>query len=159
MDEYATHITPLVAMVNYTKGPVLELGSGDYSTPVLHALCEGKRLLVSADVNSDWLAKFLDLESEYHKLYVVKDWSKFGIVDRAWDVAFVDHSPGERRVTDIERLRTRARFVLVHDSEARSYGFEPYFARYKYRFDFKRYSTWTTILSDFEEIPSDTMRS
>src|SRR5262245_61060523 len=117
MDEYATHITPLVAMVNYTKRSVLELGSGDYSTPVLHALCEGKRFLVLADQNAEWFSIFLDVESNFHKLYVVKNWQRFGMVDRAWDVAFVDHSPGERRVFEIERLRQKARFVLVHDSE------------------------------------------
>lgn len=131
MDEYGTHLTPLIGMVGATSGPVLELGSGDYSTPILHSLCAKKRLLITADQNGEWLSKFLDLESDLHKLYVVKDWEKFGIVDRKWDVAFVDHSPGERRVFEIERLRRKARFVLVHDSEGITYGFEPYFAKYK----------------------------
>ncbi len=41
---YGTHITPLIAAVLETKGNVIEMGMGDYSTPLLHELIKYKRL-------------------------------------------------------------------------------------------------------------------
>ncbi len=62
MDMYGTHMACLIAAVINTTGPVLELGSGHYSTPLLHVLCsphDGKpaRLLVSTETELNWLNK------------------------------------------------------------------------------------------------------
>src|ERR1019366_4837505 len=73
MDPYATHLAPLVACIRHTQGAVIELGCGDYSTPILHHLCPG-RLLVSADSNRAWLGRFADLACDMHILCHVPDW-------------------------------------------------------------------------------------
>ena len=45
-----SHLPVLIKMVLMTDGPILELGTGFFSTPVLHWLCaEKKRKLVSYD--------------------------------------------------------------------------------------------------------------
>jgi len=104
--------------------------------------------LVSADSKKEWLERFLDLKSKNHKLYHIEDWAKFELIDEKWDVAFVDHAPGERRKEDIKRFKDNVKYIVVHDSETSSYGYEPVFSEFKYRYDFKRYPTWTTVVSN-----------
>ncbi len=149
MDAWATHQPMLFNFVSKTKGNVLELGTGYFSTPTLHYMLSGTgRLLYSYEYKADWLEKFRHYESDTHKLFHVTDWDIIDI-EKNWSVAFVDHSPGERRIMEIHRLKDFADFVIVHDSEALCYGYEPYFAEYKYRFDFKDFTTGTTVISNF----------
>ena len=37
---WTTHIPMLIKTVNDTRGPVLEIGSGFFSTPLLHWICK-----------------------------------------------------------------------------------------------------------------------
>ena len=40
------------------QGAILELGTGDHSTPVLHSVMEQEdRMLVSAESDQDWLGR------------------------------------------------------------------------------------------------------
>ena len=150
MDSYGTHIPLLAWAVLQEWGPILELGAGDNSTPMLHLLA-GEERLVTADYNKEWLDKFIDLKSDTHEFHHVTDWNAWPVLDeKYWGVAFVDHSPGERRAFDIARLRESAMLVVVHDTQqptAADYKYEPVFDTFKYRFDYKRWPTWTTILS------------
>ena len=41
MDQYATHQRLLVAAVMQTEGPIVEMGCGNYSTPLLVELLPG----------------------------------------------------------------------------------------------------------------------
>lgn len=60
-------MAPLVTAVANTKGSVLEFGCGDYSTPLLHAICTAQnRFLLSAESNEAWLRNFLDLATDNH---------------------------------------------------------------------------------------------
>lgn len=153
MNAYATHLAPLVAAVTFTKGSVLELGCGDYSTTILHAICTiQRRKLISTDYNLEWLLKFKDLETPLHTFVHVLDWNSFDPIDEEWDVVFVDHSPGERRVEDIKRLSSKSKYVLVHDSQEAGYKYDPGFQMYKYKYDYKRYDTWTSILSNIQSL-------
>jgi len=43
---WGTHQVPLITVVVNTKGPILELGCGDFSTPILHALCTAEKRLL-----------------------------------------------------------------------------------------------------------------
>ena len=55
---YGTHLVPLMACVVESSGPVLELGCGRWSTPVLRAYClAAKREFVSVDSNRNWADK------------------------------------------------------------------------------------------------------
>ena len=152
MDPWGTHFPILAACVARTKGPVLELGCGWYSTFMLHLLCSpGKRRLVSLEARREWLEKFKDLRTDSHELHRVEDMDRFTLIDEVdWDVALVDHSPGTRRVREIERLKKRARHIVVHDTEDPSYGYEKILPRFKYRYDYKRLTPWTSVVSDFE---------
>jgi hypothetical protein len=134
-----------------TGGPVLELGCGDYSTPLLHLLCRN-RPLVSVETDRGWLERYSDLRTKDHEFHLAQDWAGAAIIDqREWDVALVDHAPGERRVPEIRRLINRARFIVVHDTEDGGYGYDRVLPEFKYRFDFKRWEPWTSVVSMVEE--------
>ena len=60
-----------------THGDILELGTGDHSTKLLHDILEDdnknkKRMLVSAESNPEWLDKFRDLSSPFHQMLLVQ---------------------------------------------------------------------------------------
>lgn len=158
--EFGTHMAPLVTAVMNTTGPVFEMGCGDYSTPILHAICTAQqRQLLSTDTSKDWLALFKDLESPWHTFQYVpvysNDWdlhpnpSKWDEVGcQSWGVVFIDHRPGERRKVDIARFADTADIIVVHDTESLGYGYEPVLSKFKYRYDYMRYTTRTTLVSN-----------
>lgn len=155
MDAFGSHLAPLLGCVTRTDGRVLELGSGLYSTPVLHAAV-GDRELLTADRDPVWMARFLYLRSATHRFEQVDDWGAWPALDEAWDVALVDHSPGHERAPAIARLRARARFIVVHDTNAvEHYGYEPLLSSFRHRRDFMELGLpiRTTVVSDLAPVP------
>lgn len=162
---WGTHVVPLISAVINSKGPILELGAGDYSTPLLHALCKKEhRFLLSTDTDKQWLELFRDLETTYHKLHYVsvyeddkmlnpkpEKWDDIGN-DQFWGVVLVDHRPAERRRVEIERLKKNTNIFVVHDSEQLSYQYEDIFATFKYRYDYSRYRSRTTLISNETDV-------
>jgi hypothetical protein len=153
VDRYATHLPVLVATVCHTEGPVLELGSGHYSTPILSALCARfGRDLVTVDCDPNWLSNFAGLESKHHRLVHAADWERCQVIDDAWGLAFIDHAPAERRTHDIRRLKDRAGILVVHDTEDPVYGYENVLAEFAWVVTCKRYTPWTSILSNKSDL-------
>lgn len=158
---YGTHMEVLLAAVMNTTGPILEMGCGDFSTPLIHAICsQKKRYILSTETDKSWLSLFLDLKRDWHHfLYVpVYDddltlnpkphlWNEVGN-DRHWGVVFIDHRPGERRVIDIQRLRKNTDIFVIHDTETASYHYEPLLSTFKYKYLHNRYTTYTAVVSD-----------
>jgi hypothetical protein len=154
-DPWSIHVPALAATVAATTGPVLELGCGLYSTPLLHLLC-ADRLLVSVEQDPGWASRFEDLRVPgRHELVLTRSWEDLAWLERvAWDVVFVDHAPARRRVVDLARLRSAARFLVVHDTEAdEQYGWEPLLSSFAHRADDRRARPWTTVVSDSTPIP------
>lgn len=152
-----THQPALIAAVAAARpGPVLEIGAGLYSTPLLHALCAATgRHLTTIDGDPNWIECFNSLRSRSHGLLSVDAWdSAIEVTDVVadWAVIFIDHAPAERRVVEIDRLANRCQLMVVHDSEHPLYNYEPSFAKFKYRFDYKRLCPWTTILSNTVDV-------
>lgn len=159
---YGTHMAPLITAVMNTKGPVFEMGCGDFSTPLLHAICKSQnKYLLSTDTSKNWLDLFLDLKSGLHEFIYVpvyEDdenlnpnpdiWDKIGNNKSIWGVVFIDHRPGERRKIDIKRFANKADIIVVHDTENPDYGYESVFKDFKYRYDYKRYCPFTTLVSN-----------
>jgi len=149
---WGTHMPVLVTAVMNTNGPVLELGCGDYSTPLLHAICMAQnRYLLTTESDKQWQSLFLDLDIENrHDFRLVKnfdDWDNVG-GDKHWSVIFIDHAPYNRRILDIKRLRNNTEIFVIHDAEQPGYGYEPYVSSFKYKFVYKRYKHQTMIVSD-----------
>lgn len=145
-----THFPILAGAVARTTGPVLELGIGDYSTPMLHFMCEGIRNLYSFEISEEWLSGFRQYQSSTHFLDLIPSWDKFDTSGQ-WSVAFVDCAPGEDRVPLIKSLKDNARFIITHDTEANGYNWEQLEGVFKYQTTWKEYPTWTTVYSNVEE--------
>lgn len=149
---YGTHYPILAAAVQRTSGPVLELGCGHFSTPLLHFMCmEPKRHLVTVESDKDWMGQFLGMASETHSFIQMDDpeWVAGKIIGSkpTWGVAFVDHSSGEKRNGNILLLKDKAEFIVVHDTENPWYGYESVFSTFKYRSDWRTLVPWTTVIS------------
>jgi hypothetical protein len=154
-----THEPALVAAVAAAgPGPVLEIGAGYYSTPILHALCAAMgRALLTVDNDTGWIHRLESLRSSTHRLVSVDSWDQsLPLTDsEMWAVVFVDHAPAERRVVEIARLANRTEFMVVHDSEHPLYGYDRCFAEFKYRYDYTRFVPWTSILSNVRPFPAE----
>ena len=156
-----THMSMFLTAVMYTGGPILELGAGDYSTPLLHAVCSrDKRYLVTADTSMNLLSNFIDLQRSWHAFHYVPvyedDWASNPKPDRwdhvggetDWSVVIINHRPGERRVKDIERLRPHTEIFVIHDTQERGYGYDSILGSFKYGYRDERYATQTIMVSD-----------
>ncbi len=152
MDCYATGMPLLAGLVhNIPDGPILEMGCGYYSTYILHEMCRvTKRTLITLDEKKEYLEKFQSvLENDFHSFHHVEDWASFSLIDELqWGIVLIDHAPGERRKEDIKRLKDKADFIVVHDTETASYRYEPILKTFKHRFDWKLVRPWTTVVSN-----------
>jgi|SRR3989304_6966973 len=149
---YWTHITPLTTVILNTTGTILEMGCGDYSTPLLHALCKNsKRSITTADCELEWMCLFKDLETDWHKFIHINNWDD---VNGSFGVIFIDHNPiiandTPRRVDDLMRLKKSGDVFVIHDTEKiRWYRYQGIFEQFKYVYHYSRYKKRTTILSD-----------
>jgi hypothetical protein len=118
---YATHQPVLCEAVLRSTGPVLELGSGEGSTELLHILCEQQqRTLLTLDNDAKWLARYeARFRTERHEFGLVEDWYEAlhsePVSGANWGVVFIDSSPWESRTLALRLLKDRATFVVIHD--------------------------------------------
>ena len=83
--DYGTHARLLLIAAMMTHGDILELGTGDHSTQLLHDILEDdnkneKRMLLSAESDSLWLEKFKHLYAPFHHLILVEPCQQVNIV-------------------------------------------------------------------------------
>ena len=151
-----SHIPVLIKAMGISEGPVLELGTGLNSTPVLHWLChEMKRKMDSYESIPMFHRIAWNYENDFHKTHFVTDWDKDLQIDRHWGVVFIDHAPGKRRNVEMARLADNADYVIVHDTEPRSdwhYKYSNSFDKYKYRYDYTDAYPHTSIFSNFKDL-------
>jgi len=152
---YGTHLGLLIQAVNKTSGPILELGVGIFSTPYLHyAAISSGRQLVSYDNHRGWLKFFIPYQSLSHQLILVRGWDEADI-ERSWDVALVDHSPGERRRQEVGRLASYAKYIIIHDAnekDDREYHYSEIYPLFKYRKVWDKDANSAAILSNFDDL-------
>jgi hypothetical protein len=150
-DKYASHQPLLFWAVKNTTGPVLEIGVGPYSTPILHLICND-RMFVSLEGNPKHVEAYSRLQNENHRLLLVDNWAECKLLDMEWDVAFIGHAVSVVRKPAILRLKDRCKYIVAHDSECRLYGYEEAFAEFPYRVDCKWQNKWATIISMTEPL-------
>lgn len=125
---FFTHQPVLQHFTKDNRKPILELGSGDGSTPYLHALaCLHKVKLTTLDNDEKWLSNYTHLRGEYHALHALPQkcgasvWvdrmRSMGLSNQKWGVVFIDQHPWAARVAAIEMFKTQADWIIVHDAD------------------------------------------
>ena len=157
---FGTHQPLLLGACLKTKGMIVELGSGFYSTPIVHSVSLAQRRpavtldtsrmyvnFMSRYANKDHrvllsdpmlmlgeTGKFEDLEGHGNQYYVdrqaIRFEKLFGSVDDI-GVVFVDHDPAFLRQPAIEWFADRATYIIAHDTESPThYHYD--FSKFKY---------------------------
>lgn len=151
----ASHFPVLLYAVQSTSGDVLELGTGLYSTPLLHYLCvPSGRCLVSVENDINWLMSLRMFECDLHRLIFTDDWN-VPELEKQWDVVFVDQFPAEQRRKAVERFASLAKYIVVHDTNGRQdrhYHLSEVWPSFKYVYHYGRFFPQTTIASNFQPI-------
>ncbi len=143
----------LIKILQMTNGSVMELGGGAFSTPLLHWLCaEKERELVTYENNLDYEKFLKTFVSKNHSIRFIKDWKDIDMQTH-WSVVFIDHSPAIRRSIDAIRLKDKADYIILHDSnQDHGYGYENVWEHFKYRYDWKFATPNVTVVSNFRDL-------
>jgi hypothetical protein len=152
--QFGTHAPVLRAAIERTTGPIIELGMGNYSSRLIHHLARG-RPTFSVDETKDWMARFTDLSGPTHHIVLCPfsttnwpDWNMVPYQMARWSVALVDQHPASGRLVSIAALENNCEFIIAHDTEQSLYFYEPLFRNFKYRYDHKALTPWTTVVSN-----------
>ena len=144
-----SHLPVLIRVVSATVGPVLELGTGYWSTGMLDILCQRtRRKVVSYENNPNWYEMTRTYQSDYHDVHLITDWTAVNLEAENWAVALVDHLPNERRRFEAIRLAPNTTYVVIHDSQQRHWKLERAYAHFAYRFEYTACFPWTVVLSN-----------
>lgn len=114
MDAYATHLQPLVRAALAAEGDLLELGCGDYSTPLLAEIARHKGVdLFVVSSASEWAARYAGMA----RVSIVPTWERVSL-PRAGMVLLDNEELTRDRIRHLPRLAALAPVVVVHDFEA-----------------------------------------
>jgi len=114
------------------------------------------RCLVSIDNSMEFYEWAKKYQTEFHEIEFVNNWDEADI-EKQWDVVLVDHSPSERRVTEIKKLSRLARYIVAHDANGRYddfYHYSTIYPLFKYKYVFSAVEPSTVILSNFVDLGS-----
>ncbi len=155
MEMVASHVPVLVRMFTISKGDVLELGTGYFSTLILKWLSElSGRNIYSYESRGHWYDKARQKQTEHHKIFYTPNYDDAPI-ERKWGLAFVDHAPNSRRIVEIERLAKWAEYIVIHDTNEeldKEYHYSKIWHLFIYRYDFNLYYTSTSVVSNFKSL-------
>lgn len=178
MHPYSTHQALLVAALAHTDGPIIELGGGWYSTPLISSFSVASaRSALTVETGSYVFDLLRGLQTPHHRIVLLGGFDfdqvgKFaaqpgrGIPDYKRlqadyfdtlpalglgrvSVAFVDQAPGFLRAPAIEFFADKADFIITHDTEhTEHYHFEPLLSSFKYRWDFTVHRPQSVVVSN-----------
>lgn len=130
------HLPLLLLGLHLTNGAIMEMGSGDGSTPYLRNYCKATdRTFNTFDNNKEWCDR---TGAQY-----VENWDL--VIEEALTLhhglIFIDHAPGERRHLDAIRLANTADILVLHDTEeggAGNYMWGKAWPHFKYRLNYNK---------------------
>lgn len=150
---WTTHMTVLMKVLGNSEGPVLEVGGGPFSTPLLHWICKMQgRKLVTYENEPTFFRLCKGFQSPLHKVRFIENWDDMDF-ETHWGVVFIDHHPDDRRVVDIINFKDKADFIVVHDTEKEEkYGFPKAWKLFKNIYTWKECKPWTTVVSNTKSL-------
>ena len=151
---WSTHNTMLIKAVLASEGPVLELGGGMFSTPLLHWMCKSlDRQLVTCENDEEFFYLVVkNFQSRQHITRLIKDWDTELDLKRHWGVVFVDHHPNGRRYYDAIRFKDTADYIVMHDTDPEGqrqhmrYDFMKVWPNFKYIYHWKACRPWSSVI-------------
>jgi len=151
MDPYSTHgpITALALMKTaqlFPDLPILELGCGDYSSPMCYFLSEGREYWIcSAD--PDWANRYADIAKiKIVELSAPKQWKRVQY-PQGLGLALLDSEESVvNRMKQVPALLEAAKVVVMHDAR------EDCIPEADYGVLFTRYRPWTWIGSNYVDV-------
>lgn len=118
---WGSHLPALMACVAVCDGPVLEIGSGHFSTPCLHAVCSALgHKLVTTEMNDGWRAKFMDYAGPSHDVLKQTRGLLEELAKRKWGLVLVDDQADDR-LDWFYMFADVSRYVLFHDANFDEY--------------------------------------
>ena len=150
---YGSHLPMLLRCVLATSGPVLEIGCGEWSTPVLNAVCRAMgREFVSIEERPGWathIGTAIGIQITPPELLPHLALSK-------WAVVLIDNAPPEARIDDALAFADAAEFIVVHDCQYPGIVELMPFAIKQFRYHFIDQSSpaETAVFSNSREIPN-----
>jgi len=149
---WSTHMPVLLKLASITTGPIMELGSGIYSTPLLHWLCdETKRELITYENDKAFIKFAKEYESENHRVQLVDDFLTIPNTDH-YSIILIDHG-GHTRGRTVVHFKDSADYIVIHDSDVVGKNmYQIAFPEFKYRKDYDRFKPWTTVLSNRRDL-------
>jgi hypothetical protein len=161
---YGTHLPllcallPLVEMDKEGSGHILELGAGNFSTPVLSCMCRALHLeLMTLEEQAVWLENFEDIidANPYHRSVVVPDpYNYIPTIDslsiKHWGLVFVDHGrTNQDRMAALRYLQDKADFIVIHDTQNTWFaGVDRVLDSFEFRYDYELMTPVTTVVSN-----------
>jgi len=118
VDQYATHQRLLIAAVMQTDGQVVEMGCGDYSTPLLAeiAAAQGRQFVVYT-TSDEWGSKYQDIAD----VRILRSW--FDYPYPACGLTLLDNEEYVRdRKKHVPRLLDTSTVVVCHDMGTNEWG-------------------------------------
>jgi predicted O-methyltransferase YrrM len=152
--QWTTHIPMLIKYVQMTDRTILELGSGVFSTPLLHWLCaEKRRSLITFEDHPEYYEFARQFKSRNHRVVFLDDWDKLQ-PEEHYSVVFIDHNNNKgdnsSRSEIALRFKDKADYIIIHDSDVtKEYGYENIWSYFKYRYDWTFCKPYTSVLSNF----------
>ena len=146
-EEWASYLPDLAACLLATKGPVLEVGAGAWSTPMLAAFCRAAR------------RPFVSIDEDHAFCRDPTRWANYSVelpnlALEKWSVVLLDHSPGWRRPADAMLFRDSAEFIVSHDyAGEQEEGYAPLLGHWRHRRVSSTFSPKTLVLSATQRIP------
>ena len=154
-----SHIPVLVKIMGVIDKPVVELGMGWNSTPLLHWLCKEKGLYLSSfESDPDWIKLFVDFAEAGHNIefidFVERKPHFAGKAD--FGLVFVDHRPARKRRESVRYFADKSDYIVLHDSELSddpAYKYTPLYQEFKYVYEYtKSGQPHTVILSNKKDL-------
>lgn len=133
----------LLKLLSITSGEVLEIGTGIYSTPLLHWYCFANgRKLVSVENDEKYLPYAQYFEQAGHE--IATDIPSTG----EFDIVFIDSFPHENREAVARQFADRAKYIVIHDYDGR----ELYHNDFKYSYHYCKAHPETIVLSNLVDL-------
>lgn len=148
-----SHIPILHKLFGQIDKPILELGMGWNSTPLLHWMAKYRDVnLFSFESDPDWIKHFEEYKENFHSIKLVDNFD-FEL-QASLGLVFIDHRPAYKRKYSALKYKDSADYIVLHDSEqGKPYSYDKIIDQFKYKYEFRGVGKpYTLVLSNKKDL-------